>query len=155
MSKIQKIEPIWKDRKHWAWFPWSFTKYSYYNDRLYTASGLLKTHYDELLLYRVTDLCLERSLGQKLCGTGTITLTTRGDSSPYVKLINIKHPEEVRQLLSGEIERVRKESHVVGSEMYGSVNPMAMGDRDMIHSHMDQNDANEEAPARHHGRFER
>lgn len=26
---------VWKDRKHWMWFPFSFTKYRVENDRLY------------------------------------------------------------------------------------------------------------------------
>lgn len=145
-------DAIWKDRKHWLWFPWSFTKYAFHNDRIYTTSGLLKTHYDELLLYRVTDLCLERTFGQKLCGTGTITMTTRGDSSPYVKLINIKHPEKVRELLSNEIERVRRESNVVGSELYGNsmgVPPQAM-DRDSARAHHNMNETTPVRPQQPH-----
>ncbi len=139
--KRVKTEPIWKDRKHWLWFPWSFTKYSYANDRIYTESGLLRTHYDELLLYRVIDLCLERTLGQKICGTGTITLTSRGDSAPAQRLINIKHPVEVRELLSTEIERIRKEYNVIGTELYGNaVPPMGGQTRDINESHSEIND---------------
>ena len=71
MAVITDQEILWEDRKHWLWFPFSFTKYTLTEDRLYSQQGFLNTHYDELLLYRVTDLCLTRSLGQKLCGTGT------------------------------------------------------------------------------------
>ena len=143
-------EDGWKDRKHWLWFPWSFTKYSYADDRLYTSAGFFKTHYDELLLYRITDLCLERTLGQKICGTGTITLTTRGDSSPVVKLINIKHPEEVRNMLSKEIERVRRESNVVGSEMYGNAMNPGMIDRNLAKTHSEINESPIKPPVGHH-----
>ena len=148
-NKAIGSEPVWKDRKHWLWLPWSFTKYSYANDRLYTTSGFFKTHYDELLLYRVTDLCLERTLGQKICGTGTITLTTRGDSSPTVKLINIKEPEKVRELLSTEIERVRRESNVVGSELYGNM-PGMPTDRTLLNTHNTINDTSFKTPQHHH-----
>ncbi len=65
---------IWKDRKHFMWFPFSFTTYEVRNDRLYEQQGLFTTHYDEVLLYRVVDLCLTRSFSQKIFGTGTITL---------------------------------------------------------------------------------
>ena len=60
---------IWQDRKHFMWFPISFTKYEIKNDRLYQETGLFSTHYDELLLYRITDLCLRRNLAQKIFGT--------------------------------------------------------------------------------------
>ena len=111
---------IWKDRKHHLWFPLSFTKYSYANNRIYTERGLLRTHYDEVLLYRVIDISLDRTLGQKLCGTGTIKLTVRGESSPVTKLVNIKNSNKVRDMLSADIEKIRKEYDVVGTELYGA-----------------------------------
>ena len=121
MSKnTEKQEVIWKDRKHHLWFPLSFTKYSYANNRIYTERGLLRTHYDEVLLYRVIDISLDRTLGQKLCGTGTIKLTVRGESSPVTKLVNIKNSNKVRDMLSADIEKIRKEYDVVGTELYGA-----------------------------------
>ena len=68
---------IWQDRKHFMWFPISFTKYEIKNDRLYQETGLFSTHYDELLLYRITDLCLRRNLSQKIFGTGTVFCTLK------------------------------------------------------------------------------
>ena len=49
-NNTEKQETIWKDRKHHLWFPLSFTKYSYANNRIYTERGLLRTHYDEVRL---------------------------------------------------------------------------------------------------------
>lgn len=120
MKKPQKEEPIWKDRKHHLWFPFSFTKYSVKNDRLYEESGFLSTKYDETLLYRIIDLRLERSLAQKIFGTGTIKLFTKADSQPEIHLINIKHPMEVKDLLSEEIEKARNGKNLVGKEFYGN-----------------------------------
>ena len=34
---------IWQDRKHFMWFPISFTKYEIKNDRLYQETGLFST----------------------------------------------------------------------------------------------------------------
>ena len=31
---------IWEDRKHFMWFPWSFTKYYIENERLMIEAGL-------------------------------------------------------------------------------------------------------------------
>ena len=67
----EKDEVLWKDRKHFMWFPFSFVKYEIRNERLYEQSGLLNTTYEELLLYKVIDMTLTQSLGQKIFGTGT------------------------------------------------------------------------------------
>ncbi len=119
-KKIAPIEMKWKDRKHWAWFPFSFTVYKLSSERLYIQTGFFNTHYDETLLYRIVDLCLERSLAQKLFGTGTIVLYTKSDTQGAIRLENIKHPLEVKEMLSNAIEDVRDKRGVVGREFYTS-----------------------------------
>ena len=109
---------VWKDRKHFMWFPISFTKYEIKNERLYQETGLFNTHYDELLLYRITDLCLKRSLAQKIFGTGTIVLSTKADSDKEVLLKNVKNPKEVKDLISHLVEEARDRKTVVGKEFF-------------------------------------
>ena len=111
---------IWKDRKHFMWFPFSFTKYEVKNDRLYEQEGLFNTHYDEVLLYRIVDLCLTRSFAQKIFGTGTIILYTKADSDKEIYLKNIKNPIQVKELLSKTIEEVRDNRKLVGREFFNS-----------------------------------
>ena len=105
---------VWKDRKHFMWFPISFIK----NERLYQETGLFNSHYDELLLYRITDLCLKRSLAQKIFGTGTIVLSTKADSDKEVLLKNVKNPKEVKDLISHLVEEARDRKKVVGKEFF-------------------------------------
>lgn len=109
---------IWQDRKHFMWFPFSFTKYQIKNERLYQETGLISTHYDELLLYRITDLCLQRNFAQKIFGTGTIVLYTKADSSKEIHLKNIKNANEVKDLISSLVEEVRDKKKVVGKEFF-------------------------------------
>ena len=109
---------VWKDRKHFMWFPISFTKYEIKNERLYPETGLFNTHYDELLLYRITDLCLKRSLAQKIFGTGTIVLSTKADSDKEVLLKNVKNPKEVKDLISHLVEEARDRKKVIGKEFF-------------------------------------
>ena len=125
MAAITDQEILWEDRKHWLWFPFSFTKYSLTEDRLYSQHGFFNTHYDELLLYRVTDLCLNRTLGQKLCGTGTITLTCKGDVQRVVELKNIKNAMAVKNQMSKMIEEARDARGIVGREFYGDEEDMS------------------------------
>ena len=109
---------VWKDRKHFMWFPISFTKYEIKNERLYQETGLFNTHYDELLLYRITDLCLKRSLAQKIFGTGKIVLNNKEDSDKEVLLKNVKNPKEVKDLISHLVEEARDRKKVVGKEFF-------------------------------------
>ena len=131
MAKDLGYEVLWKDRKHYMWFPFSFQKYNLGNNRLYSQRGFFRTHYDEALLYRITDICLERSFMQKLYGTGTIVLTCRADTLPEIRLVNIKNPVKIKVLLSKAIEDSRSRSKVVGKEFWGSGSSAAHGD--MLH----------------------
>ena len=108
----------WEDRKHFMWFPFSFTKYQLGNDRIYSQKGLLNTKYDEVLLYRIVDITLQRSLAQKIFGTGTIILTCRADTESEVRLINIKNPIQVKDMFSEDIEQSRDHRRVVGKEFW-------------------------------------
>ena len=112
-------ETVWKDRKHFMWFPFSFTKYEVSNDRLYQQTGLFNTVFDEVLLYRIVDLTLQQSLGQKIFGTGTIVLSCKVDREKEILLKNIKKPREVKSMLSDLVEEARDRKRVVGKEFYG------------------------------------
>lgn len=134
MAKKPEADVIWKDRKHFLWFPFSLTKYEVKNDRLYTQCGLFSTTYDELLLYRVTDIRLKRTLGQKLCGTGTIILSAKVEREREVLLVNVKKPKQIKNLLSTTIEESRNRKNVVGKEFYSAAHhdmpPMGPPDDD-------------------------
>ena len=110
---------VWKDRKHWMWFPFSFTKYRIENGRLYVEDGLLRSKENECLLYRITDISLERTLAQKIFGTGTICLTTRDISDKVIYLKNIVNPKAVKEMISDLVEQIRSQYRVAGREMYG------------------------------------
>lgn len=110
---------LWSDRKRVLGMPISFTRYSVEEDRLLTKSGLFTTEVNEILLYRILDIKLVKTLGQKLFGVGTITLFTADSNQPTYELKNIKHPDKVRRFLSRIVEQRREEKRVQGREMYG------------------------------------
>lgn len=113
---------VWKDRKHHLWFPISFTSYRIEHGRLYLNTGLFSSREDECLLYRVLDIAMTRNVFQKIFGTGTIELTTRDQSTPIIRLENIKKPRDVKRFLSDIIEKERVDKRVVGKDMYGASN---------------------------------
>lgn len=116
----QKTGLIWKDRKHWMWFPFSFTTYRIQNGRLYHKTGLISTVENECLLYRITDISLKQTLGNRLFGTGSIYLTTRDVSDRQLVLKNIVNSRQVKDMISHMVEDARIRTRSVGRELYGS-----------------------------------
>lgn len=118
-------EYLWKDRRHILWFPWTFERYGIANGKLYVEKGLLSTEESELLIYRVLDISLKRTLLNRICGTGTIVLKTRDASDTILLLCNIKDSQRVKDFISELVEKEKEAKRVVGKDMYGS------GPRDM------------------------
>lgn len=130
---IDEQNKTWSDRSHLLWWPITFTKYRVENQRLYTQTGLLSTHEEECLLYRIMDVSYERTFGNRIFGTGTIRLTTKDASNPVIELKNIADSRRVKDLLSRWIEEERIAKRVVGRDMYGASSHMEedFSDRDM------------------------
>ncbi len=127
MSKNNKstffadISEEWSDKKRYFGKPISFTYYSVANGRLYIKRGLLATHYDEVMLFRIFDLKMVETLWQKIFKVGTVIVYTSDASSvrKIIRLINIKEPLKVRDYLSSMVEAAREEKGIQGAEFIG------------------------------------
>lgn len=113
------METIWKDRKRILGMPISFTRYRLTQDRLFLITGLLNVKEEELILYRVLDISMRRSLADRIFGVGMVVLYSADTTHPNLELKHIKRPGEVRDLLSRMIEQERRRSRVQGREMIG------------------------------------
>ena len=118
---------VWKDRKRILGMPITFTKYSIGSDRLYYSKGLFNTTEQELLVYRILDVKLERTLGDKIFGVGSITLYTADKTNQELVLEHIKNPKEVRDIISKMVEANRSRLNIRGKEMYGVADTDAGG----------------------------
>ncbi len=103
------IDALWKDRKRYFGLPISFTKYSMSDDRLFVETGLLNLHQEEVLLYRVRDICLHMNLYQRLFGMGSVVLQTSDKTAPTIELRNIAHPREVKEQIHRQVEKMKIE----------------------------------------------
>lgn len=104
---MPKNNILWQDRKRILGMPISFTKYRLEEDRLFIETGLLSTKYDELLLYRVRDISLKRTLAQKLLGVGTVVIYSSDSSTPELYLMNIKNAYNVKELIHNQVEQMK------------------------------------------------
>lgn len=98
---------LWSDRKRYLGLPLSFTRYAVSEDRLFTSIGFLSIKDEEMLLYRVRDLSVSRTLGQRLFGVGSVTITSSDKSQPTLVLQNIKDPVSVKELIHTQVEEMK------------------------------------------------
>lgn len=100
-------EYIWKDRKRFLGLPLSFTRYALSEDRLFLSVGFFSIKDDEMLLYRVRDITVSRTLGQRLFGVGSVTVLSSDKSQPTLVLKNIKQPMRVKELIHDNVEEMK------------------------------------------------
>lgn len=110
-------EIIWKDRKRiFFGLPWTFTKYSLSEDRLFISTGFFSVQEDEVRLYRIMDVSLERKLWKRMCGLGTIKCCSADKTMGDFEIKNIKKSREVKEMLSNMVEDERTKKKVSSRE---------------------------------------
>jgi hypothetical protein len=60
-----------------------------------------------MLLYRVRDIAVKRTLWQRLFGVGSITILSSDKSQPTLVLQNIKDPLRVKELIHDNVEEMK------------------------------------------------
>lgn len=112
---------LWKDKKRgFLGLPLSFTKYSLTKERLFIETGFLNSVENEVRLYRILDVQMTRTIGQKMFGLGSINVHSSDASQKDFTIKNIKKPKYVKELLSELVEKQRDEKRVVNRELMAS-----------------------------------
>ena len=132
---MESIEYLWKDRKRRLGLPLSFTRYRLSEDRLFCETGFLSIKSDEVLLYRVRDLQLTMSLGQRIFGVGTVCVVSSDKSIPHLDLKNVKDPRQVKELIHKYVEEAKDKRRMRATELLGSD-----GGGEDTHEHEDMDD---------------
>lgn len=110
---------IWKDRKRYFGLPISFTKYSLSDSRIFVNTGFLNLHENELLLYRVRDISMHMSLGQRIFGVGTVTVYSSDKTDGILELKNIKNPRNVKEMIFENVEKSKSKVSMKTTELLG------------------------------------
>jgi len=116
---MEPIEYLWKDRKRHLGLPLSFTRYRLSEDRLFCETGFLNIKSDEVLLYRVRDLQLTITLGQRIFGVGTVCVISSDKSIPHLDLKNVKHPRQVKERIHRNVEEAKDRRRMRTTELVG------------------------------------
>lgn len=127
---MSSIEYLWRDRRRRLGLPLSFTRYGLSEDRLFCETGLLNLKADEVLLYRVRDLELTMSLGQRIFGVGTVCVVSSDKSIPHLDLKNVKDPRMVKELIHRNVEAAKDQRRMRATELLGGEDDLVGQDHD-------------------------
>jgi len=84
-------------------------------DRIEYARGLFSRKIDNMDMFRIVDLKLDRSVPDRLLGTGTVRVITRDESDPAFDFVKVRHPKYLYDVLkkaSLQADRRRGVVHV-------------------------------------------
>lgn len=112
-------ETVWLDRKRVTIFalPISFTIYRLSPSRINIQTGLLNTHEEEIMLYRVRDVSYSQGFFERLNRTGTVIVTSTDATAPAVRLEHVKNARDVKELLIQLVEECRRKNRVRTAEV--------------------------------------
>ena len=85
-------------------------------EKLLIQTGILNTKEEEVRLYRIMDVTLRRSLGQRLFGLGTIHCCSADKSTPEFDIKWIPNSAAVKEKLSDLVEAERMAKRVSSRE---------------------------------------
>ncbi|MBQ4054728.1 MAG: PH domain-containing protein [Clostridia bacterium] len=114
---MDNTEYLWRDRKRTLFgLPLSFTIYKLTEEKLFVETGFLSKKEEEVRLYRIMDLTLNRPFGQRIWGLGTIHCCTADRSTPEFDILKIKDSSRVKNLLSDLVEQQREAKRITARE---------------------------------------
>ncbi|MCR5798524.1 MAG: PH domain-containing protein [Lachnospiraceae bacterium] len=121
------------ERKRWLFLglPWTFTKYTVTEDVLTIDEGLINTKENDCYMYKITDVELDVSLMERICGLGTIKCITGDKTHPVLLIKHIKHSKDVKNYILEESEKARIRRRTVNMQDIGGAD-LALDDMDDV-----------------------
>ena len=135
---MSEIQVLWRDRKRYFGLPLSFTRYRLSEDRIFCEKGFFNIREEEILLYRVRDLELHLSLGQRIFGVGSVIVHSSDKTMPTLELKNIKIPREVKEMIFRQVEDCKDRRRMRTMEFVGADGGEDAGDPDQDLDGMDE-----------------
>lgn len=112
MTKEQDQEIVFKERKRWLLLglPFTFTKYIIKDDLVTINQGFFKKIENDCYMYKIQDVELSASLGERICGLGTITCFTGDTTHPKLVILHVKHSKMIKNYIleASEAARMRR-----------------------------------------------
>ena len=88
-----------------------------FRGRLFIKTGLFNLRTEEIILYRIRDISLRRSFGQRIFGVGTVHICSSDHTCPELDVKNIRHSEKVKEMIHEQVEKMKLERRVRVNEL--------------------------------------
>ena len=109
-NETESEKKFYKERKCWVFFglPFTFTKYTVTDEVITINEGFLNTKENDCYLYKVQDVELHTSLGERIFGLGTVACYTGDNTHPQLYLTHIHHAKEIKNYILKASEDARR-----------------------------------------------
>ena len=101
-----------KERKRWVFLglPFTFTVYTIKEDLITVNEGFLNRKENDCYMYKVQDVELVRSLGERIFGIGTVKCYTGDTTDKELVITHIKNAKAVKDFIleASEIARLKR-----------------------------------------------
>jgi len=103
------MEVEFREKKRWLFLglPFTFTTYNIRENLITIESGFLKRVENDCYMYKVQDVELITSFGERLFGIGTVVCYTGDVTHPKLELIHIKNARAVKDYILEASEQAR------------------------------------------------
>ena len=104
------VKKTYMERKCWVFFglPFTFTKYTVTDEVITINEGFLSTKENDCYLYKVQDVELHTSLGERIFKLGTVACYTGDNTHPQLYLTHIHHAKEIKDYILKASEEARR-----------------------------------------------
>lgn len=105
------------ERKRWVFFglPFTFTKYTVTDEVITINDGLLSTRENDCYLYKVQDVELQTSFGERIFGLGTVACYTGDNTHPQLFLSHIRNAREIKNYILKASEEARRKRRTLNT----------------------------------------
>lgn len=97
------------ERKRWLFggLPFTFTVYTVKEDMITIQEGFLNKRENDCYMYKVQDVELIRSFGERIFGLGTVKCYTGDTTDRELLLVHVKNSRAIKEFILGASEEAR------------------------------------------------
>lgn len=97
------------ERKRWLFFglPFTFTVYTIKEDLITVREGFLNRKENDCYMYKVQDVELIRSFGERIFGLGTVKCYTGDTTDKELYITHVKNSKEIKDFILEASEEAR------------------------------------------------